>query len=165
MIEALSEWKATQRQTSPTDPVLVTRTGSGQAVTNLDHRIKTAIKAANRKLADLGIEPISERVSPKSLRKTYASVRAASGDDVVYIAEQIGHTDPAFTIKVYARAVKRRRRLEGNYLDAFEQALAWAAFGQRMGSEAIPSPIEVSQPTQPRRRKPHQEAIIDDQGR
>ena len=64
-------------------------------MTNIDHRIKAAIKAANRRLDELGIEPISDRVTPHSLRRTYASLRAAVGDDPVYIAEQLGHTDPS----------------------------------------------------------------------
>jgi integrase len=97
-----------------------------QAVTNVDHRIKTAIKAANRTLTALGIEPTSERVTPHSLRRTYASLRAAAGDHPVYIAEQLGHTDPGFTFRVYQRACKRRDRLDGAYLAQFDRALEWA---------------------------------------
>jgi hypothetical protein len=51
----------------------------------------------------------------------------ACGDDPVYIAEQLGREDPTFTIRVYAKAVKRRGRLSGEYLAAFERALEWAA--------------------------------------
>jgi len=36
-------------------------------------------------------------------------------------------------MKVYAKAVRRRNRLSGAYLDAFDKALDWAA----MGSEAV----------------------------
>jgi integrase len=72
------------------------------------------------------MEPISERVTPHSLRRTYASMRAALRDDPVYIAEQLGHTDPGFTFRVYQRAAKRRDRLSGAYLEAFDRALGWA---------------------------------------
>ena len=75
----------------------------------------------------------SERVSPHSLRRTYASLRAALRDDPVYIAEQIGHTDPTFTLAVYAKASKRRERLSDAYLEAFDRALDWA----RMGTNAV----------------------------
>jgi integrase len=68
--------------------VFATRTGSRQTVTNVDHRLKAAIKAAKARLSELGIESISDRVSPHSLRRTYASLRAAAGDHPVYIAEQ-----------------------------------------------------------------------------
>jgi integrase len=138
LIEALSEWKA-YRHTRQADPVFVTRTGRRQTVTNVDHRLKGAIKDANVQLTEAGIEPISDRVSPHSLRRTYASLRAAVGDHPVYIAEQLGHEDPGFTFRVYQRAAKHREKLSGAYLEAFDRALDWAA----MGSEAITSPDEV----------------------
>ena len=106
-------------------------------MTNVDHRIKTAIKAANLRLGELGIELISERVSPHSLRRTYASVRAAAGDSPVYIAEQIGHTDFGFTFRVYQRAVKRRDKLDGAYLTSFDGALQWAEIGRKGGSNVL----------------------------
>jgi integrase len=77
------------------------------------HRLKVAIRRANERLSKRGMEPISERVTPHSLRRTYASMRAALRDDPVYIAEQLGHTDPGFTFRVYQRAAKRRDRLSG----------------------------------------------------
>ena len=98
-----------------------------QSEANVSRRLKTAIKNANRRLEELGIEPISERVTPHSLRRTFASLRAASGDDPVYIAEQLGHTDPRFTLSVYTKAVKRRAKLSAAYLAEYERALAWAA--------------------------------------
>jgi integrase len=140
LIEALSEWKALRRRSGEGDPVFVTRTGSRQTVTNVDHRLKGAIKAANLRLEELEIERISDRVSPHSLRRTYASIRAAAGDHPVYIAEQLGHEDPGFTFRVYQRAVKRRERLSAAYRKAFDAALDWAAMGS--GAE-----IEGSRPT------------------
>ena len=80
-------------------------------------------------------------MTPHSLRRTYASLRGALRDDPVYIAEQLGHTDPRFTLAVYTKAVKRRAKLSGEYLAEYERALAWAALptanGQRMGSEPL----------------------------
>jgi integrase len=131
VIDALSEWKAWRKTAEPDEPVLMTRTKRRQTVTNIDHRLKTLIRHANRRLAELGIEPISERVTPHSLRRTYASLRAALRDDPVYIAEQLGHEDPAFTFRVYQKAAKRRERLAGAYLEAFDQALHWAETGRK----------------------------------
>lgn len=71
-----------------------------------------------------------EKVSPHSLRRTYASMRAALRDDPAYIAEQIGHEDPTFTIRVYAKAAKRRERLSDEYRRAFDRALEWAEMGR-----------------------------------
>src|SRR5205823_1592091 len=99
----------------PDDPVFLARGRNGrrgrQTPENVARRLKTAIRRANVALTEAGIEPISERVTPHSLRRTYASLRAAAGDDPVYIAEQLGHEDPTFTIRVYAKAAKRHQRL------------------------------------------------------
>ncbi len=46
------------------------------------------------------------------------------------MAEQLGHTDGAFSQSVYAKAVKRRQRLSGNYLMEFDRALDWAEMGR-----------------------------------
>ena len=98
-----------------------------QSPANVARRLKAASSTANEKLEKLDIEPISDRVPPRSLRRTFASIRAASGDDPVYIAEQLGHTDPRFTLTAYTNAVKRRAKLSGAYLAECKRALAWAA--------------------------------------
>jgi integrase len=121
--------------------VFVTRTGKRQTDTNVAHRLKVAIKAANVKLAEDGIEPVSERVSAHSLRRAFASLRAALGDDPVYIAEALGHTDPSFTFRVYQKAVKRRERLSGAYLATFDRACEWG----RIGSKGTNGPVEAIQ--------------------
>jgi hypothetical protein len=51
------------------------------------------------------------------------------GDDPVYVANQLGHTEPGFSMKVYASAVRRRERLIGVALREFDAALEWAAMG------------------------------------
>lgn len=161
LIEALAEWKAVTTRPEPGDPVLVTRSGRRQTVTNVDHRIKGAIRAANKQLAAAEIEPILERVTPHSLRRTYASLRAALRDDPVYIAEQLGHTDPAFTFRVYQKAAKRRERLSGPYRDAFDQGLDWA----RMGTSSDSGVPGLTGPDAEDPRIPHGQAITEDAGR
>jgi hypothetical protein len=55
--------------------VFVTRSGRRQTVTNVDHRTKAAIRAAIVKLDELGIEPISERVSPSFIEENGRDVQ------------------------------------------------------------------------------------------
>jgi integrase len=125
---------ATSSRTDPDDPVFVGRRRNRQTPDNVGRRLKSAIKRANNvQLEAAGIAPISEEVSPHSLRRTYASLRFACGDDPVYVAEQGGWADPTFPIKVYARAVKRRERLSGAHREAFDAALEWAAMGSEAG--------------------------------
>jgi integrase len=128
---------ATSPRTDPDDPVFVGRRGTRHSTDNVGRRLKSAIAKANPKLEELGIAAISERVSPHSLRRTYASLRFACGDDPVYVAEQGGWADPSFPIKVYAKAVRRRDRLSGAHREAFDAALQWAAMGS--GEENRPS--------------------------
>lgn len=47
------------------------------------------------------------------------------GDDPAYTAEQLGHTDARFTLHLYTSAVKRRERLSGAELKAFDAAIEW----------------------------------------
>jgi integrase len=144
LVDELTEWKmrgardrARWREQNPDggDPVFLSAHAGRirrQSAANVARRLKTAIRGANRKLDELGIESISERVTPHSLRRTYASIRAASGDDPVYIAEQLGHTDIRVTTRYYTKAVKRRAKLSGAYLAEYERALAWATLaGER----------------------------------
>jgi hypothetical protein len=63
---------------------------------------------------------------PHALRRSYESLRLAAGDDPVYVAEQMGHSDPGFSMKTYARAVKRWKRLEDAEREQFALALEWA---------------------------------------
>lgn len=126
---------ATSTCTDPDDPVFVGRRGTRQTTDNVGRRLKSAITKANLALARQGIAPISERVSPHSLRRTYASLRFACGDDPVYVAEQGGWADPIFPMKVYAKAVRRRDRLYGAHREAFDAALDWAAMGSGAGDE------------------------------
>jgi integrase len=127
VVETLTEWRA-HRPAGAGDPLFATRRGRRPPVEGVAQRLKGAIRGANKRLAELGIEPISERVTPHSLRRTYASVRFALGDDPVYVAEQMGHADAGrLAANLYAKAVKRRAKLSGAYLAEYERALAWAA--------------------------------------
>lgn len=164
LLDELKVHKACSSRTAPAAPVFATRGYSGepsrQHVDNVRRRLKTAIKRANPVLVEAGVEEIADRVSPHSLRRTYASLRAALRDDPVYIAEQLGHTDPGFTFRVYQKAAKRRERLSGSYLAAYDRALHWAEIGQnpaenRFGSQAPTAPtlpnLAPSSPTLPTR--------------
>jgi len=136
--EELATWRARSPRTAPGDPVFVSRPREGrhsrQTPRNVQARLLTAVKAANDQLAAIGVEPIG-KVSPHSLRRTYASLRAALRDDPVYIAEQLGHRDARFTFRVYQRAAKRRERLTGAHLAAFDRALEWAAMSRYSSQE------------------------------
>jgi hypothetical protein len=47
-------------------------------------------------------------VTPHSLRRTYASILIACGEDPIYAARQMGHSTPHLTMTVYAQMMERR---------------------------------------------------------
>ena len=61
---------------------------------------------ADELLADRRQHPLPRGVTPHKLRHTYASVLIALGRDPRYVMEQLGHTDPKFTLRVYAHAMR-----------------------------------------------------------
>lgn len=129
-------------------PMFRNRNGQRQSVSNVERRLKTTIRRANLRLDELGIQPIDAAVTPHSLRRLYASLRFALGDDPVYVAAQLGHTEPGFSMKVYASAVRRRERLIGAALREFDAALEWAAMGSggRIETEIEPNANDGQSP-------------------
>ncbi|MBS1677026.1 MAG: site-specific integrase [Actinobacteria bacterium] len=138
-LEELIAWKARSPRTRPNDPVFLSgrirKTYARQTVRNAEARFPEIIKRANAKLKEQGIHAI-DHITPHGLRRTYASLRAACGDDPVYIAEQGGWSDIRFVYSVYQKAAKRRDELSGRYLVAFDAALSWAGFCPIVSDEA-----------------------------
>ena len=125
--ELRAELHVVAEQREQTDIAFPNRNGRRQTPSNVGRRFKTVVRHANERLGRLGLNPIDAGATPHSLRRLYASLRFALGDDPVYVAQQLGHTDPSFSMKVYARALRRRERLTGAALREFDAALAWAA--------------------------------------
>jgi len=59
---------------------------------------------------------LPERLTPHSLRHTFASILAALGEPMPSVIRQLGHTDPALTLRIYthdmARGEHERARLK-----------------------------------------------------
>ena len=128
-----SPWKA------PTDLVFATAKGGPDNRQNVRQRLLVpAIERANRSLAKEGIDPL-EGVGVHGLRRTFATLRCAVGDDPVYIAAQIGHVSASFTLSVYAGATRRRERLSKSERRAYDEAVAWAGHG------SVPEALEPAQ--------------------
>jgi integrase len=143
--EELALWLDKSPRKRPTDRVFPTLAGKPDNRNNVRRRLlQPAIVKANKRLVELGIEPIGA-VSPHGLRRTYASLRCACGDDVAYTAQQLGHEDPTFTLKTYTHAVKQRQRLSAAELAEFERAVEWAQWA-RMGTSAAQETTVVAAP-------------------
>jgi integrase/recombinase XerC len=157
--DELAMWLDRSPHKSPTDLVFATQAGKPDNRNNVRRRLLVkAIEAANVKLVELGIEPIGP-VSPHGLRRTFASLRCAVGDDVAYTAAQLGHEDAVFSLRTYTHAVKRRERLTGAELEQFERASEWAQWarmGTNVDTEWTQPPGEATSETE---KAPHSRAF------
>jgi integrase len=136
--DELAAWWRESPHDRADDYVLPSSTGNRNNPSNLRRDVlRPTIEAANVELEKDGIAPIGP-ITFHSLRRTFASLRCACRDDVAYTSAQIGHTDPRFTLRVYTQATKRRERLSGPHLRAFDRALEWARMGTSEEVERVP---------------------------
>lgn len=98
---------------------------------------------ANEKLIEAGEVPLPEGLTPHKLRHTFASILVALGVDPGSVMDQIGHTDPGFTLRVYRHGMRRdgtaKERLRALVGDA-DGAPIGGALGAPGLAVVLPSP-------------------------
>lgn len=111
--------------TGPDDPVLMTVQGKARSRDNLlKDVVEPVVRRAEELLAERGSRPLPLGITPHKLRHTFASILVAIGKDPNYVMEQLGHTDPAFTLRVYTH-VMRRSDAERQQLRALVEGEQW----------------------------------------
>jgi len=89
--------------------VFGTAIGIRLTTTNVRRRVLAkAVEKANKQLVENEVEPLPERLTPHSLRRTFASLLFAIGETPPYVMAQMGHTTPNLTLAIYARCMDRR---------------------------------------------------------
>lgn len=71
--------------------------------------IKGVVERTNERRAAEGKMQLPDKVTPHTLRRTFASLALAAGRDARWVMGQIGHTDARLTLNVYAQIVQRQR--------------------------------------------------------
>jgi integrase len=138
--EQLTEYRASVGDVAPTALVFGTGAGAKQQQSNVRRRILApAVARANEQLAKDELEQLPEGLTPHSLRRTFASILVAVGDDPTYVMGQLGHTDPGLTLRIYSHQM-RRRDGERERLQSLVKGVEWAPAGTRADS---PSPATV----------------------
>jgi len=128
---------------TPDALVFGTTTGKRQGATNVRRRIlATAVENANKQLVKDEVEPLPERLTPHSLRRTFASLLFALGETPPYVMAQMGHTTPNLTLAIYARQMDRRDG-EPERLKALVEGRKWASMQTRGLSAASAPPVFV----------------------
>jgi integrase len=130
--DELLAWKASARRTGPHELVFPTSKGHEFGATNLRKRILApAVERANAQLEAAGETPLP-RLTPHKLRHSYASILVAIGVDPSSVMQELGHTDPAFTLRVYAHATRRTQESR-----AAPRRLVGLSDRAAMGSESV----------------------------
>jgi integrase len=106
--DELAAHKAVCPSPGPDDPVFPTASGRARDKDNVRNRVLEPVaKRADELLAERGHPPLPRGLTPHKLRHTFASVLVACGEDPASVMAQLGHTDPKFTLRVYAHVMRR----------------------------------------------------------
>jgi integrase len=100
------------RYATARDLLVPSANGRRLAASNVRQRVlaKTLVEA-NELLRQRGVPEIVD-CTPHTLRRTYISLLLAAGCDPAYVQQQVGHTDPTLTLRIYQQLLKRKRREE-----------------------------------------------------
>ena len=78
-----------------------TAAGTARDKNNARERVIRPVKRADELLGERSCPPLPAGVTAHKLRHT------ALGRDPAYVMGQLGHADPAFTLRIYAHAMRR----------------------------------------------------------
>ena len=116
----------------PAAHVFATRQGRAPSKTTSAAGVfNAAVRRANENLERDGLVPLPDGLTPHKLRHTFASMLVAVGSDPVHVMSQLGHTDPAFSLRVYAHAM-RHDGDERERLRALVEGTDWARMGTKV---------------------------------
>jgi integrase len=105
--DELAAHKATAKHSSPDAWVLPTARGTQRTKDNARQRVWLPVIArANSDLINRDLPPLPEGITLHSLRMTCCSLRLAMGEDLAYVAEQLGHADTSVTQRYYLRVMR-----------------------------------------------------------
>lgn len=111
----------------PDGHVFATRAGARPSKDNIRSRVLApAVARASERLIEADQPPLPERITPHSLRRTFASLLYALGEDPGVVMDEMGHTDPALALRIYRQAMRRgedekrvlRRLVDGGVAEA-----------------------------------------------
>ena len=138
LLSILTDYRAHARRGHPEDLVFQTLTGRPRCPDNLRVSVIAPVRRrADARLARRGLAPLPTALTTHKLRHAFASILVALGEDPVSVMRQIGHTDPAFTLRVYAHQMSR---------DPADRECLWALVqgGGEFGAAGASKPVELS---------------------
>ena len=146
MRDELLALKASASRATADMLVFPTMAGGRANPSNIRNRVlSAAVERANVRLTEAGEVQLPERLTPHKLRHTFASLLVALGEDPGAVMDQLGHTDPAFTLRVYRHGMRRDRasREALRRLVGLDERLG-STLGSRAHLVAVPRPDGAS---------------------
>ncbi len=141
--DELLSLKADARKAGPNGLVFPTATGQRHGPSNVRRRVLApTVERANERLAEAGEVPLPERLVPHKLRHMFASLLVALGVDPGSVMDQLGHTDPAFALRVYRHGM-RRDHASRQALQVLVGGTDWAATGSNGASSDAIAGVEA----------------------
>jgi integrase len=131
----------------PGDPLFGAYTRSGRSreqlsPDNVRRMLAEVVEAANEICEERGIAPLGH-CTPHTLRRTNISLLCiAAKGNLKYVMQQVGHTDPKLTMRIYAQLLKRQDAEQ--YREAANELLGMgrrhlATEPAKAPSDAVPS--------------------------
>lgn len=106
--DILAAYKAHAHRGDPDELVFPTLCGGRRDADNLRSRVLAAVLGrADELLVRRGLVPLPKGLTTHKLRHAFASILVALGEDPISVMSQIGHTNPAFTLRVYTHLMNR----------------------------------------------------------
>jgi integrase len=134
-----------ERQPLADDYVFPSGSGSAQNPSNIRQRVLApTVKRANERLEAAAEAPLPAGITPHKLRHTFASLLVALGTDPGAAMDQLGHSDPAFTLRVYRHAMRRdeaAKRTLQELVGVSAGPSVWAALGSSPPAEVPGAPF------------------------
>ena len=161
--EILTEHKAASARTGAQRPRVRHRHRDAHAPGTTFARTSStpSVAHAHRLVEERGLQPLPLGITPHKLRHTFASILVAIGKDPTYVMQQLGHTDPAFTLRVYSHAMRRSEE-ERERLKALVEGHDWAQIGHKT-AESTSAAARARRRL--RRRKPRVSRAFSQSGR
>ena len=106
--DILATYKAHAYRGDPDGLAFLTLTGGRRDSDGLRSTVLAPVlKRADEVLARRGLVPLPKALTTHKLRHAFASILVALGEDPISVMRQIGHADPAFTLRVYTHLMSR----------------------------------------------------------
>jgi integrase len=105
--DELASHKASARSASG-ERVFPTQSGRALNQSNVRNcTLAKAVERANKRLEAAKATPLPDGLTPHKLRHTFASLLVALGTDPGAVMDELGHTDPGFTLRIYRHGMRR----------------------------------------------------------